>query len=62
MEYPMVRRRVEEGRLYLRGWHYLIEEGKVQVLNVETGAFEAFDAAIEAARAKDPLGGVNLLP
>jgi carbonic anhydrase len=62
MEYPMVRRRVEEGRRYLRGWHYLIEEGKVQVLNVETGAFEAFDAAIEAARAKDPLGGVNLLP
>ena len=62
MDYPMVRRRVEDGRLFLRGWHYLIEEGKVLVLNVETGGFEPFDAAIEAARLKAPLGGVNLLP
>ncbi len=62
MDYPMVRRRVEAGDLYLRGWHYLIEEGKVLVLNIETGQFEAFDAAIEAARANDPLAGVNLLP
>lgn len=62
MDYPMVRRRVEDGRLFLRGWHYLIEEGKVLVLNVETGGFEPFDAAIEAARLKDPLAGVNLLP
>lgn len=62
MDYPMVRRRVEAGELYLRGWHYLIEEGKVLVLNVETGQFESFDAAIEAARANDPLAGVNLLP
>lgn len=62
MGYPMVRSRVEEGRLYLRGWHYLIEEGKVLVLNVENGQFESFDAAIEAARANDPLAGINLLP
>jgi carbonic anhydrase len=62
MEYPMVRRRVEAGELYLRGWHYLIEDGKVLVLNVENGSFEPFDAAIEAARLNDPLGGVNLLP
>lgn len=62
MDYPMVRRRVEAGELFLRGWHYLIEEGKVLVLDVETGQFEAFDAAIEAARANDPLAGVNLLP
>ncbi len=62
MDYPMVRRRVEEGRLYLRGWHYLIEEGKVLVLDVESGRFESFDAALQAARANDPLAGVNLLP
>ncbi|MEQ1773201.1 MAG: carbonic anhydrase [Burkholderiales bacterium] len=62
MDYPMVQRRVEAGELYLRGWHYLIEEGKVLVLNVENGQFESFDAVIEAARAKDPLAGVNLLP
>lgn len=62
MDYPMVRRRVEEGRLYLRGWHYLIEEGRVLVLDVESGQFEPFDAALQAARANDPLAGVNLLP
>ena len=62
MDYPMVRRRVEAGDLYLRGWHYLIEEGKVLVLDVESGQFEPFDAAIQAARANDPLAGVNLLP
>lgn len=62
MGYPMVRRRVEAGDLFLRGWHYLIEEGKVLVLDVESGHFEPFDAAIQAARANDPLDGVNLLP
>ena len=58
MDYPMVRRRVEAGELFLRGWHYLIEDGQVLVLNIETGQFELFDAA----RANDPLAGVNLLP
>ncbi len=62
MDYPMVRRRVEEGQLYLRGWHYLIEEGKVLVLDVESGRFEPYDAALQAARANDPLAGINLLP
>lgn len=62
MDYPMVRRRVEAGEIFLRGWHYLIEEGKVLVLDVESGRFDAFDADIQAARAKDPLDGVNLLP
>lgn len=62
MEYPMVRRRVESGDLFLRGWHYLIEEGKVLVLNIENGRFEPYDAALESARANDPLAGVNLLP
>ncbi len=61
MDYPMVRRRVEAGEIYLRGWHYLIEEGKVLVLDVESGRFDSFDAEIEAVRAKDPLDGVNLL-
>jgi carbonic anhydrase len=62
MDYPMVRRRVEAGELFLRGWHYLIEEGKVLVLDVESGRFEPFDAALQAARANDPLAGVNPLP
>lgn len=39
MGYPMVRRRVEEGRLFLHGWHYVIEEGEVHVFDVESGRF-----------------------
>ena len=62
MDYPMVRRRVEAGEIYLRGWYYVIEEGKVLVLKLETGQFESYDAAIDAVRANDPLAGVNLLP
>jgi carbonic anhydrase len=62
MDYPMVRRRVEAGELYLRGWHYLLGEGKVLVLDVESGRFEPFDAALQAARARDPLAGVDQMP
>ena len=32
-------RRVESGHLTLHGWHYVIEEGEVHVLDVERGAF-----------------------
>lgn len=39
MGYPMVRRRVEEGRLFLHGWHYVIEDGEVHVFDVESGRF-----------------------
>ncbi|HEY6096166.1 MAG TPA: carbonic anhydrase [Gallionellaceae bacterium] len=39
MGYPMVRERVEQGRLFLHGWHYTIEEGDVSVLDVPSGRF-----------------------
>lgn len=61
LDYPMVRRRVENGELYLRGWHYVIEDGKVLVLDVESGQFQPFDAAAAAAAADDPLAGVDRL-
>jgi carbonic anhydrase len=61
MDYPMVQRRAEAGELHVRGWHYLIEEGKVLVLDVESGRFEPFDAALQAARDADPLGGADRL-
>lgn len=38
-EYPMVRDRVGEGELALHGWHYLLEEGRVEVLDPERGEF-----------------------
>ncbi|RUP26303.1 MAG: carbonic anhydrase [Curvibacter sp.] len=39
MDYPMVRREVEAGRLTLNGWHYVIEQGQVNVFDVKRGAF-----------------------
>jgi carbonic anhydrase len=39
MGYPMVRERVEAGRLALHGWHYVIEDGEVHVFDVRSGGF-----------------------
>jgi carbonic anhydrase len=39
MGYPMVRERVEAGRLALHGWHYVIEDGEVHVFDVRSGRF-----------------------
>lgn len=39
MDYPMVRRAVEAGRLTLHGWHYVIEDGEVHVFDARSGAF-----------------------
>ena len=39
MGYPMVRERVEAGRLALHGWHYVLEDGEVHVFDVKSGQF-----------------------
>jgi len=39
MDYPMVRRRVEQHNLSLHGWHYVIEDGQVDVFDVLSGRF-----------------------
>ncbi|MDE2401475.1 MAG: carbonic anhydrase [Burkholderiales bacterium] len=39
MDYPMVRSRVEQRRISLHGWHYVIEEGEVHVFDVKDGRF-----------------------
>jgi len=44
MSYPMVAEEVEAGRLALHGWHYIIEDGTILVLDVERGEFVAPDA------------------
>ncbi|MCK9284070.1 MAG: carbonic anhydrase [Rhodocyclaceae bacterium] len=46
LTYPMVARAVEKGELFLHGWHYIIEEGRILVLNVERGVFEPTDMAM----------------
>src|SRR5690606_6338549 len=35
MEYPMIAARVCKGQIFLHAWHYLIELGRVDVLDVE---------------------------
>lgn len=45
MDYPMVRRQVERGRLTLHGWHYVIEEGEVHVFDAQQGGFVAASVA-----------------
>lgn len=37
MDYPMVRRRVDAGELELHGWHYVLEDGEVHVLDIASG-------------------------
>ena len=39
MDYPMVRSRVEAGKLFLHGWHYVIEHGEVHVFDLASGRF-----------------------
>ena len=39
MDYPMVWREVESGRLTLHGWHDVIEDGEVHVFDVTQGHF-----------------------
>lgn len=41
MTYPMVRDAVEQNRLALHGWHYIIEEGTVLILDVDRAEFVA---------------------
>lgn len=41
--YPMVRDRLEAGELSLHGWHYIIEEGRVDVLDVDRGEFRPME-------------------
>jgi len=53
--YPMVARGVERGTLFLHGWHYVIEEGRILLFDVERGEFVPTDVALaEQQPAADP--------
>lgn len=39
MDFPGVRERVEAGEIALHGWHYMIEDGAVHILDYERGEF-----------------------
>lgn len=39
MTYPDLRDRVEDGSVTLHGWHYIIEEGTIDILDVDRGEF-----------------------
>ena len=40
LTYPAVKRRVEEGSLYLHGWHYEIESGEIEYYDDENYEFK----------------------
>lgn len=44
MTFPMVRSRVEAGTIFLHGWHYIIEDGRVLQLDMQSGGFVAIEA------------------
>jgi carbonic anhydrase len=43
LTFPMVRERMDRGDLFVHGWHYVIEEGKVMALDLDTGEFSAVE-------------------
>ncbi len=45
MAYPAVAQRFEKGALFLHGWHYRIEDGRVCVLDLASGAFVEAEGA-----------------
>ena len=57
--YPMVARRVQEGRLFLHAWYYVIEEGRVLVLDAERGGFEPLETVSATPVAAAPATTVH---
>jgi carbonic anhydrase len=46
MGYPAVAAAVARGEVFLHGWHYVIEDGRILVLDVDTGTFVPTDVAM----------------
>ncbi|HKJ93204.1 MAG TPA: carbonic anhydrase [Longimicrobiales bacterium] len=44
MGFPFVAEAVDAGRLALHGWHYVVEDGALNVLDVNSGRFERHGA------------------
>jgi carbonic anhydrase len=62
MTYPMVRRGIESGRLALHGWHYLIEEGRVLVLDIASGRFEPVGATTKEDAPQEGIAPATIRP
>lgn len=45
LSYPAVKRGVEEGRIFLHGWHYVIEDGSIHYYDDETFEFKPLGEA-----------------
>lgn len=43
MDFPNVRAGVEAGAIALHGWHYMIEDGQMHILDMGAGAFTPHD-------------------
>jgi carbonic anhydrase len=46
MTFPMVCTRVEAGSIHLHGWHYIIEDGRVLALDLESSGFVPIESAM----------------
>jgi carbonic anhydrase len=46
LSYPMVRSRVERSELRVHGWHYHVGSGRVEVLEMTSGAFVPAERAV----------------
>jgi carbonic anhydrase len=42
LTYPAVKKGVEEGRIFLHGWHYSIEDGSIEYYDDESSQFRPF--------------------
>ena len=54
--YALVRDRVAAGTLFLHGWHYLIDEGRILVFDFSTGRFVPHERAASPAPCDTPEG------
>ena len=51
MGYPMVRERVDAGKLALHGWRHVLEDGEVHVFDLKSGRFVPAAQRVCARRA-----------
>ncbi len=61
LTFPMVAERVDAGTLALHGWHYVIEEGRVDVLDVGTGEFGGRRSSLQAQLIKSFIRSSSVL-
>lgn len=47
LSYPTIRKRVEEGKVFLHGWYFTIEKGRLDYYDPEKGEYVSFQTIIK---------------